>query len=107
MTHATTEMKADDNPLSGFGIAALQMMAPRIREIAKDRVKDSIRQALSGDDTLTNPKDGQRWNSDRFSQLRIEECAVSGKTAEVGYSWNTSAQSSSNYRSSSEDGPDS
>jgi hypothetical protein len=83
MTHATTEMKADDNPLSGFGIAALQMMAPRIREMAKDRVKDSIRQALSGDDTLTNTKGGQRWDSDRFSQLRIEECAVSGKTAEV------------------------
>jgi hypothetical protein len=83
ITRATTEMKADDNPLSGFGIAALQMMAPRIREMAKDRVKDSIRQALSGDATLTNTKGAQRWDSDRFSQLRIEECAVSGKTAEV------------------------
>ena len=83
MDRATKEMKADDNPLSGFGIAALQMMAPRLRETAKDRIKDSIRQALSGDDTLTNAAGAQRWDTKRFSQLRIEECAVSGKTAEV------------------------
>jgi hypothetical protein len=83
MDRATKEMKADDNPLSGFGIAALQMMAPRLRETAKDRIKDSIRQALSGDDTLTDATTAQRWDTKRFSQLRIEECAVSGNTAEV------------------------
>lgn len=83
MSRATKEIKADDNPLSGFGVAAIQMMAPRIRETAKDQIKDSIRQALGGNDTLTNTKDAQQWSSDRFSDLRIEECVVSGNTAEV------------------------
>ena len=83
MSRATQEIKADDNPFSGFGVAALQMMAPRIRETAKDQIKDSIRQALSGNDTLTNTKDAQRWNSNRFSDLRIDACVVSGNTAEV------------------------
>jgi hypothetical protein len=59
------------------------MMAPRLRETAKDRIKDSIRQALSGDDTLTDTASAQRWDAKRFSQMRIEECAVSGNTAEV------------------------
>jgi hypothetical protein len=83
MSRATKEIKADDNPFSGFGVAAIQMMAPRLRETAKDQIKDSIRQALSGNDTLTVTEDAQRWNSSRFSDLRIEECVVSGNTAEV------------------------
>jgi len=83
MSRATQDIKADDNPFSGFGVAALQMMAPRLRETAKDQIKDSIRQALSGNDTLTNTKDAQRWNSNRLSDLRIAECVVSGNTAEV------------------------
>jgi DUF2939 family protein len=83
MNRATQEIKAGDNPFSGFGVAAIQMMAPRIRETAKDQIKDSIRQALSGNETLTNTKDAQPWNPNSFSGLRIEECIVSGNTAEV------------------------
>lgn len=51
MTQFTNKMKADDNPFSGLGVAAFQMMAPRIKDTAKDSIKDSIKQALSGDDT--------------------------------------------------------
>ena len=83
MSRATEEITADGNPFSGFGVAAIQMMAPRIRETAKDQIKDSIRQALSGNDTLTNTKVAQQWGSNRFSNLQIGECVVSGNTAEV------------------------
>lgn len=81
--HVTKDMKASENPFSGLGIAAIEMMAPRVREAAKDNVKDAIRQALSGDDSLTNRAGAQRWDLSRFSQLRIETCVVSGNTAEV------------------------
>jgi hypothetical protein len=83
MSRVTKEIKADDSPLAGLGGVALQLMAPRIRETVRDHVKDAIRQALSGDDKLTNAEDAQRWGTNRFSQLRIEQCAVSGNTAEV------------------------
>ena len=82
-THATTEMKADDDPLSGFGIAALQMMAPRIRKWLKIASRIQSGKRLAEMTHLQIRQCGQRWDSDRFSQLRIEECAVSGKTAEV------------------------
>ena len=78
----TKKMEADQNPFSGLGVAVFQMMAPRMREMAKDQVKDSIRQALSGDDALTNGT-GTQADLRPFSDLRIKECAVSGKTAEV------------------------
>jgi Protein of unknown function (DUF2939) len=83
MTQFTNKMKADDNPFSGLGVAAFQMMAPRIKDTAKDNIKESIKQALSGDDTLTNRSGALRFDSSRFSHLRIAECVVSGKTAEV------------------------
>jgi len=83
MTQFTSKMKEDDNPFSGLGVAAFQMMAPRIKDTAKDNIKESIKQALSGDDSLTNRSGALRFDSNRFSHLRIEECVVSGKTAEV------------------------
>ena len=82
MLQYTKKMEADQNPFSGFGVAVIQMMAPRMREMAKDQVKDSIKQALSGDDALTNGA-GTQADLKPFSHLRIKECAVSGKTAEV------------------------
>jgi hypothetical protein len=81
--HVTKDMKASENPFSGLGVAAIEMMAPRVRDAAKDNVKDAIRQALSGDDSLTNRAGAQRWDMSRLSQLRIERCVVSGNTAEV------------------------
>ena len=83
LQRGTKDLKASENPFSGFGVAALQMMAPRIREAAKDNVKDAIRQALSGDDTLTGRASAQQWDLRRLSQLRIEKCVMSGNTAEV------------------------
>ena len=83
MTRFTKEMKADENPLSGIGVGVFQMMAPTLRETVKGQVKDSIRQALSGDSTLTNRLGAQELNVNLLSQMRIENCAVSGKTAEV------------------------
>jgi hypothetical protein len=78
----TKKMEADQNPFAGFGVAVIQMMAPRMREMAKEQVKDSIKQAISGDDALTN-RAGTQADLKPFSHLRIRECAVSGNTAEV------------------------
>lgn len=83
ITHFTNEAKADDNPFSGIGVAAVQMMAPRIREAAKEQVKDAIKQALGGDATLTGGSKAQQLQLKAFSGLRIKDIVVSGRTAEV------------------------
>ena len=74
MLQFTKKMEADPNPFSGLGVAVIQMMAPRMREMAKDQVKDSIKQVLSGDDALTNGA-GTQADLKPFSHLRIKECA--------------------------------
>src|SRR5215475_9828122 len=51
MTRVTNELTKDRNPFSGLGVAMVQMMVPRLRESAKEQVKDSIKQVLSGNDT--------------------------------------------------------
>lgn len=79
----TNTMQKDSNPFSGFGVAIIQMMAPKMREMAKDQVKDSIKQALSGNDTLTNKAGTQQVDLKIFAGLRIKKCVVAGSTAEV------------------------
>lgn len=81
--HMANDMKASENPFSGLGMVAIEMLVPRVRDTAKDNIKAAIRQVLSGDETLTKSAGTQRWDVSRFSQLRIEACVVSGNTAEL------------------------
>jgi hypothetical protein len=77
------QAKYDSNPYSGLGIAMMQMMTPRLREMAKDQIKEAIKQGLSGNDTLTDKNGKKQVDLKIFSNLQIQQCVISGNTAEV------------------------
>jgi hypothetical protein len=83
ITRSTKTLEADKNPFSGLGVAMMQMMVPRLREVTKDQLKESIKQALRGHDTLTNKEGTKRADLKPFSNLQIRQCVSSGNTAEV------------------------
>jgi|SRR5690242_1462560 len=79
----TKQMENDSNPFSGLGVAMMQLMLPRLRETTKEQVKQSVKEILSGNDTLTG-KDGTKQADLRhFSGLQVKQCVVAGNTAEV------------------------
>lgn len=83
IARSTKRLEADNNPFSGLGVAMMQMMVPRLREATKDQLKESIKQGLSGNDTLTNKEGTKQADLKPFSNLQIRQCVRSGNTAEV------------------------
>lgn len=83
MAHASAAMEADHNPFSGLGEGMIQMMAPGLQGRMKDQIKDAIKEALGGNDTLSKKDASDSINFQRFKDVRFEQETVSGNTAEV------------------------
>jgi hypothetical protein len=82
-TSFSRTMEADKNPFSGLGVAMMQMMLPRLKDQMKDTVKTAIRQALSGNDTLTDKGGKAKVDFKQLSTIHLSQSVVSGNTAEV------------------------